>query len=324
MIERIAAIVVTFNRLDDLQTGIAALRAQTRPLDEIIIINNGSTDGTKKWLETQPTLHVLHNENRGAGAAFALGLDTARERGFNWCWCMDDDAHPAPDALSALCAAITARPDIRVFNSLAMARHTPTAFAVGALWVRTAPDNYLTGVRVATLAGLVPYTDADGLVNSIGGHFYLGTLIHRSVIEKVGVPLAWLFIRGDEVEYSLRIMRAGYPIYAVVASRVYHPATIAVIVRLLNQTKAFETMSLQKRYYSTRNSIWIHRQYYAPQPLLVYGARRLAGAFLTELWLVPHKPWQERLAACDAALRGLMDGVRLRPPRDTSGNEILS
>lgn len=289
MAERIVAIIVTYNRLGDLQTGIAALRAQTRPLDALLVINNGSTDGTQGWLEAQPDVQVLQHENQGASAAFALGLSTALEHGFDWFWCMDDDAHPAPDALSALCAAIAARPDIRVFNSLGMARSDPTHFAVGALWARTNPNNYLSGKRLNTLAELAPYTDADGLVNSIGGHFYLGTMLHRSVVAAVGLPLAWLFIRGDEVEYGLRVMRAGYPIYVVVASRVVHPETEAVVFHFFGKTKSFDTMSPQKRYYTLRNSMWLHRHYYAPQSVLLYAARRLGGTFLTELWLVRNK-----------------------------------
>lgn len=318
MSERIAAIVVTHNRLADLQAGVAALRAQTRPADAILVINNGSTDGTRNWLEAQADLQALHRENRGAAAAFALGLETALAQGFDWFWCMDDDAHPAPDALAALCIALRARPDVRVFNSLALARNAPTHFAVGALWVRTTPDDYLFGQRLATTAELPPYTDAYGLVNSIGGHFYLGTLLHRSVVEKVGLPLPWLFFRGDEVEYSLRIMRAGYLIAIVPASIVRHPEVAWVPLRLGAKTKIFETMPAQKRYYSIRNSMWIYRIYYAPRSVSMYALRRLGGAFITELWLVRGKPWSERLAACDAALRGLFDGLRIRIPRDAN------
>ena len=44
--ETIAALVVTYNRLADLKKCLDTLRQQTRPLDAILIVNNGSTDGT--------------------------------------------------------------------------------------------------------------------------------------------------------------------------------------------------------------------------------------------------------------------------------------
>src|SRR4051812_22889241 len=98
----IAAVVVTFNRLNDLTLCIATLRAQTRPLDAIIVINNGSTDGTDAWLKTQPDLRVVTQPNLGGAGGFATGMQTAYEAGFDKLWCMDDDCVADPGALAAL------------------------------------------------------------------------------------------------------------------------------------------------------------------------------------------------------------------------------
>ena len=48
---KICAIVVTYNRLELLKLTIERLLNQTRKLDEIIIINNASTDGTNEFLD---------------------------------------------------------------------------------------------------------------------------------------------------------------------------------------------------------------------------------------------------------------------------------
>ncbi len=160
--------------------------------------------------------------------------------------------------------------------------------------------------------------DENGLVDSIGGHFYHGTLIHRSVIEQLGVTLEWLFFRGEEVEYGLRIMRAGYPILSVPASVVYHPEMSTVSLRAFGKTKFFEVMSPLKRYYSIRNSMWVRRVYYPDASLFLYAARRLGGTLLAELWLAPNKAWQERFAACGAAMRAIMDGARMQPPENAN------
>ncbi|MBK8785130.1 MAG: glycosyltransferase [Chitinophagaceae bacterium] len=52
--EKVVAVVVTYNRLALLSECITALRNQSRPLDGILVINNGSTDGTEEWLNAQP------------------------------------------------------------------------------------------------------------------------------------------------------------------------------------------------------------------------------------------------------------------------------
>lgn len=62
---RIIAVVVTFNRLQLLQRVILSLQKQSVTINKIIVVNNGSTDGTKEWLDGQSELHVIHQENVG-------------------------------------------------------------------------------------------------------------------------------------------------------------------------------------------------------------------------------------------------------------------
>ena len=61
---KIYAIVVTYNRLELLKKSIGALHRQQR-LDQIVVVNNGSNDGTEEWLDGQQDLHVIHQENVG-------------------------------------------------------------------------------------------------------------------------------------------------------------------------------------------------------------------------------------------------------------------
>ena len=57
--EKVIAVVVTYNRQALLSECITALRKQSRPLDAILVINNGSTDGTEDWLRQQPDI-IFH------------------------------------------------------------------------------------------------------------------------------------------------------------------------------------------------------------------------------------------------------------------------
>ena len=68
---KITAVVVTFNRLELLKKGIESLRKQAR-LSNIIVVNNGSTDGTDKWLATQTDLRVINQENVGGSGGLAM------------------------------------------------------------------------------------------------------------------------------------------------------------------------------------------------------------------------------------------------------------
>ena len=66
----IIAVVVTYNRLTLLQRNISCLRAN-RPVDRILVINNGSTDGTAQWLDTQAASPSYTRTMWAAQAAFA-------------------------------------------------------------------------------------------------------------------------------------------------------------------------------------------------------------------------------------------------------------
>ena len=103
--EKAIAVVVTYNRLALLTECITALRNQTRPLDAILVINNGSTDDTQQWLAQQPDIINIYQNNLGSSGGFSTGIQWAYKNGYAWIWCMDDDGYPKEDALYNLLVA---------------------------------------------------------------------------------------------------------------------------------------------------------------------------------------------------------------------------
>ena len=99
---KITAVVVTYNRLELLKKVIDALKGQSRSLDKILLINNGSSDGTGEWLDQQIGITVVHQENVGGAGGFARGIEEAYNDNADWIWTMDDDVMPASDCLEKL------------------------------------------------------------------------------------------------------------------------------------------------------------------------------------------------------------------------------
>ena len=102
---RLVAVVVTHNRLGQLQVTLDhLLLSPRRELAAVVVVNNGSTDGTAAWLAEHPDnrVHVLrHARNRGGAGGFEAGLRLAMDwLSADWVVVMDDDARPAPEALS--------------------------------------------------------------------------------------------------------------------------------------------------------------------------------------------------------------------------------
>ena len=68
----VITVIVTYNRRQLLIQCVEAVR-RNRP-EKIIVVNNGSTDGTREWLDQQTDLHVIHQENVGGSGGFCRGM----------------------------------------------------------------------------------------------------------------------------------------------------------------------------------------------------------------------------------------------------------
>jgi len=178
--DKVIAVIVTYNRQQLLSNCITALKNQTRKLDGILVINNGSTDETAAWLKKQKTIEHISQENLGSAGGFYTGIKTAFENGYNWIWLMDDDGYPKEDALEKLLE--DDREELLLRNCAVIDTKDKKSF----VW-RTLQYKTIDEVK-------------DKVIQNIA-HPFNGTLLHRRIIERVGFPNPRLFLWGDETEY---------------------------------------------------------------------------------------------------------------------------
>ncbi len=220
----IAAIVVTHNRLQLLKECIAALEAQYRKPDEIIVIDNGSEDGTSEWLLQQTSVTHLRQANMGSSGGQHAGMDLAWRKGHDWFWCMDDDTIPQPGALAALIGA----PAISLQETGLLAsvvRWTDgTIHAMNAPQLAratTLPNRFrFDHVQAAKQLGSLLQIVKDRCVE-ISAATFVSTLVSRHAVEEAGLPLKDMFIWGDDTEFTTRVNRR-FKMYCVLTSEVVH------------------------------------------------------------------------------------------------------
>ncbi|KAF0178709.1 MAG: glycosyl transferase family protein [Limisphaerales bacterium] len=116
---RVSVLLPAFNALATLPRAVASLREQTFADWELLVVDDGSTDGTAEWLLAQaaqePRLKVISQPHAGIVAALNRGLAEARGE---FIARMDADDESFPDRLAEQIAFLDAQPDIGVVSSL--------------------------------------------------------------------------------------------------------------------------------------------------------------------------------------------------------------
>jgi rhamnopyranosyl-N-acetylglucosaminyl-diphospho-decaprenol beta-1,3/1,4-galactofuranosyltransferase len=289
---QVFAVVVTYNRRNLLEKCINALLMQTATLCCILVINNASTDDTHDWIQTSGlTQHPrfayrLESENLGGAGGFAVGMQTALEMGADWVWMMDDDAEPDVYALEQLLKVATETGNVH--GSLAVSGAN-TAWRIHLL------GN--SSEQVVERAKDIPaYAQVAFLP-------FLGFMIHRHLIDKVGLPDADFFIAADDAEYCSRIQQSGAKIIIVGTSRINHPKSDSYLVKIFWRQFLCLRLLPWKRYYDTRNRILIAKKYYGYR----LWTETLPGSFIRLIATLVYEPG--KMAQLYAFFVGLFDGL---------------
>ncbi|MGB0102288.1 MAG: glycosyltransferase [Nocardioides sp.] len=209
---RVVAVVVTFNRIELLRTLLDRLD-RVPEVDEVLVVDNASTDGTGEWLAERggKVLARTLRVNSGGAGGFHDGLDWAMERGAELAWLMDDDGLPDLDCLTTLLA----EPGLDFWGPLVVDEAEPDRL----VFPIRLPGGTRVVHRLADVDRAAPTGRIDGIVIPFNG-----VLVTRDLVERIGLPRADYFIWGDDHEYRLRAEKAGARIATVAAARVRHPS----------------------------------------------------------------------------------------------------
>lgn len=162
----VSVVIPSRDRWYCLPRALDSVLAQTRPVQEIIVVDDGSGDGTAAALARDyPQVRCLDGGGRGVSAARNLGISAA---GGDWIALLDSDDQWLPTRIQAQLAALSAQPDYRLVHG-------------DEIWIRN-------GVRV----------NAGNRHRKAGGWIYQhclplcaispsAALIHRDVFARVGL-----------------------------------------------------------------------------------------------------------------------------------------
>jgi GT2 family glycosyltransferase len=242
---KILAVIVTFNKEVLLSRCLDYVLKQKRKPDEILVINNGSTDDTESVLVERNILHINQNNVGGAGG-FQRGLEYALEKEFDAVWLMDDDGFPEENSLDILEKSLNS--DIVCASAVVLQVENPEnfVFQFTLLDSKGFPKIFGFPRKFSKLHKLKSYVKSNSYPFA---YFFNGALICSKTIKQIGGIDCSLFIYGDEVDYFFRLRSMGSVITVFDAIH-FHPD---VSNRPLN---------INMLYFLIRNSIIVHRRYF--------------------------------------------------------------
>ncbi len=242
---KVGIVVVTYNRLTLLKDVIASLRNQDYASNDIIVVNNGSTDDTLEWLNDQKDLIIINQDNCGGAGGFYTGMKYVAEKHYDYCWIMDDDVVCEKTALSELLVGIQMKDDIGFVCSKV-------------LGLDNCPMNTPVVDSTPSSNGYCDFTDLIcNQMIKVKEATFVSVLFPVSVILSIGLPYKEYFIWGDDTEYTMRISRQ-YNCYMVCKSIVTH-------CRSIQANLSFEIEKDRRRiknyYYMFRNQAFNNIKY---------------------------------------------------------------
>jgi rhamnopyranosyl-N-acetylglucosaminyl-diphospho-decaprenol beta-1,3/1,4-galactofuranosyltransferase len=300
---QVAAVIITYNRKELLMKCLHGVLQQSRPVDAVILVDNGSIDGTSDALHQEGyflngLLHYIRlEENIGSAGGFFTSLKYACEQGYDWFWLMDDDAIPKTDTLEKLlrCAGGNGSGNLGGLVSYQTA------------WSKASPRFRLPkSIREALLyyvACPIDISNANHPLVPVDWCTFVSLLIPRTVVRQIGFPRQEFYLYCDDIDYTIRIRKAGYLLFLVIDSLVDHQAGI----------EANKKTSMRRDlrwYYNYRNhvaNIIIHRKEIGRLLAIASLLRISLGALRRSFLALIHKDYE----LSKFVLKALMDGYSL-------------
>ncbi len=218
----LSIVILSWNRRDDLRTTLGHVSRDPYALREIIVVDNGSTDGSAAMVHRLfPQVRVLESPRNVGIEGLNVGIRAARGEVI---LLLDDDSYPAGDALSQLAAAF--RDDPRLGIAACRIEGPPGWWEQAWPWPSAGP-----AADVPTFIGC-------------------GAAIRRTALERAGVFDPAFFLYQNETDLAARVMDAGYAVR-------YFPT-----IRFVHAVSQINRANRRQDYYGVRNVLWIIWKYF--------------------------------------------------------------
>jgi len=296
----ISVVVVNWNRKELLRACLNSLKRQEGVPFEVIVVDNGSSDGSADMAEREFGSYVIRNtENRGFCAANNQGIGVARG---DFVGLLNNDAEAEPGWLAALWRACTAAPDVGMAASKILVWEDPGVIDKAGHLIF--PDGQNRG-RGTGSRDRGQYDRQEEVLWPDG----CAALYRKAMLDQIGGFDEDFFAYGDDAELGLRARIAGwrclYTPEAVV--RHHRGSTLGK-----DSSRRLELIERNRLLLAIKlfppSLLWLNPFYFALRLAAgMVAAQRSAGD------TVHFKGWSGKWTMARALLRGDWEALRLAP-----------
>jgi len=235
----------------------------TEAVYQIIVIDDGSNDGTEDWIKTNyPQTIILKGDGNlwwsgGINEGMKYALNTLKSDYLLW-W--NNDITPATDYFSNLGQIISTDKPFVAGSKIYYAHDPQIVWSMGGIFDTKNGRKHMTGMNEHDNDTFNVIHEADWLPG-------MGTILHRSVIEKIGMLNDKDFpqYHGDS-DYTLRARLAGYKIKVYPQLRIWNDKSNSGLLHRNNFKLLLKSLSDVKSNYHFGKDLLFYRMY-ATSPL---------------------------------------------------------
>lgn len=272
------AVVVTYN--PD-QAAIDLVDVLNRDIELIIVVDNASIDNNcvLAVLENnESTILISNKTNVGIAGALNQGFEVARQEGYDLVISFDQDSILDKDMISIMLSA---------YNEI-----VKNGDKIGMLGA-----NY-SGMNKVFSKGIGTHIERDVLITS-------GALMSCDTYLEVGGYETNLFIDSVDFDMCLKLLSKGYKNYLTTQVLMSHQPGSEIVTNVLGLKVTSSNHSALRRYYMTRNHIYLIRKYFFRFPYFILKKSYFWIMSIIKMIMIE----SQKLKKCRSTLKGLWHGI---------------
>lgn len=300
MSKKVAVILINWNSYDLTRDTLNSFRKVTYLDLDIIVVDNGSTDGSGDRLEVEfPELIMIKSSsNTGFTGGNNIGFQYAIAQGYPYAMMLNNDVEVESDFLEPLVYALDENKRLGAVQPLIYFHHDKEV-----IWNAGSVRNSWTGETIT-----LDYNVRDSglerrwIRKQVDWLTGCALLVRTDILKEIGLLKEDFFIYYEDVELSFRIRKAGFDLSYEPSSVIYHKAGMSSKTA---EKGAEGYLNPTVHYFNARNRIWILRRYtkhlFIPSVIMY----QLGYFLVVSLYFI----LRGRFTKLGAWLRGIKDGL---------------